>query len=164
MAYAVWNGLPKVLQNLNAQVRKIQGRTLIGLIRGASIIKDTMDSMPPVIPVDTGNMRHSWFVVTNKGGVRAGKNPSFLPGPYNDRDVAKLKSDHAKAISVSASMIKGKEPAVALGFSAYYAMWVHENVGAHFTKPGSGAKFFEAGIKNSAKRVLMVIQSEAKIR
>ena len=164
MAYVAWQGLPAVVHNLNAQIMKIQGRTLLGLIRGAAIIKATMDSTPPTIPVDTGNMRHSWFIVTNNGGVRAGRNPTFVPGPYNDRDIGRLNTDHSKAIAEAVSMIKGKEPAVALGFSAYYSQWVHENVGAHFTKPGSGAKFFEAGIKNSTRRVLMVIQSEAKIR
>lgn len=164
MAYAVWNGLPKVLQNLNAQIMKIQGRTLLGLIRGAAIIKATMDSTPPTIPVDTGNMRHSWFIVTNNGGIRAGRNPTFVPGPYNDRDIGRLNTDHSKAIAEAALLVQGNTPAVALGFSAYYSQWVHENVGAYFKKPGSGAKFFEAGVKNSTRRVLMVIQSEAKIR
>lgn len=164
MTYTAWQGLPTVIKNLNDQIALIKGRTLKGLIRGSSIIKETMDSTPPTIPVDTGNMRHSWFVVTNNGGVIAGRSPSFLPGQYGDRDVGRLSTDHAKAITSSASIIKGKEPAVALGFSAYYTMWVHENMGATFQKPGSGAKFFESAIKSSSRKVLDMIRMEAKIR
>ena len=164
MTYTAWRGLPTVIKNLNDQIALIKGRTLKGLIRGSSVIKETMDSTPPTIPVDTGNMRHSWFTVTNNGGVIAGRNPSFVPSKYNDRDLGRLSSDHARAISEAGALVKGKEPAVALGFSAYYTMWVHENIGATFTKPGSGAKFFESAVKASSRKVLDMIRMEAKIR
>lgn len=164
MAYTAWMGIPQLLTRLNAKIQQIQGRTLMGLIRGAAIIKKTMDTTPPTIPIDTGNMRHSWFIVTNNGGVRAGRHPGFLPGKYNDRDIGRLNADHAKAIAESISLIRGKEPAIALGFSAYYTLWVHENVGLTFHTPGSGAKFFESALRGSAKEVLAMIKMEAKVR
>lgn len=157
-----WQGVDTVLRNLNTQINKIKGNSLMGLIRGASFIKKAMDTTPPLIPIDTGNMRRSWFIITNNEGVRAGRNPSFSFDKY--ADVRRLQSDHASAIATSGSAIKGKEPAIALGFSAYYAWYVHENIGASFQRPKAGAKFFEAAIKSSTKQVLNMVRLEARIK
>lgn len=54
-------------------------------------------------------------------------------------------------------------PAVIMGFSANYAPFVHENVGASFKRPGAGAKFFEASIKRNGPQMLTVIAQEAKV-
>jgi hypothetical protein len=159
-----WQGLPNVIRNLNRKINQIKGNSLLGLIRGASFIKKSMDSTPPLIPIDTGNMRRSWFIITNNEGIRAGRNPIFTEGKYKDRNVSRLQSDHARALSSAGSMVKGKEPAIAVGFSAYYTMYVHENVGAHFQRPGAGAKFFEAAIKNSTRQILNMVRLEARIK
>jgi len=57
-----------------------------------------------------------------------------------------------------------KGPGIVMGFSANYAAWVHEMVGAHFRKEGAGAKFFEAALKRNEKAILEIIKDNAKIR
>jgi hypothetical protein len=78
-------------------------------------------------------------------------------------------------------------PALKVGFTASYAVFVHENVGANFggrpdkvkftksgkptaatkkffRRPGAGAKFFEASLNRNATEVLRIIREEAKIK
>jgi hypothetical protein len=58
--------------------------------------------------------------------------------------------------------VKGK-PAVICGFGANYAVFVHENIGAHFQRPGAGAMFFSAALNRNHRRILVIIREEAKI-
>jgi len=57
---------------------------------------------------------------------------------------------------------KGR-PTVICGFTANYARWVHDNVGAKFTRPGSGANFFSAALNRNHKVILKIIRDKAKI-
>lgn len=56
----------------------------------------------------------------------------------------------------------GDRPIIVFGFNASYAWWVHENVGANFKRPGSGAKFLEAALKRNEKRILEIIRDTVK--
>ena len=57
-----------------------------------------------------------------------------------------------------------KQPMVILGFSASYATYVHENLGATFQRPGAGAKFLQAAVEKERDNILRVIREEAKIK
>lgn len=118
-------GMDTVLKNLNSEIRKIEGASLKGLIQAAIIIRRDMDQTPPLLPVDTGNLRGSWTVETIRSG---------------------------------------NSPAIRLGFTADYAWYVHEMVGANFQRPGAGAKFFEASLKNNQGKILDIIKREAGLR
>ena len=122
---ATLEGLETVMKNLNREVVQIKSRSLKGLIRAAIIVRRSMDKNPPLVPVDTGNLRASWFVET----IRNVDNP-----------------------------------AVFIGFSANYATFVHENVGANFNRPGAGAKFFEASLKLNEDLMLEAIRQEAAVK
>jgi len=54
-------------------------------------------------------------------------------------------------------------PVVTMQFTASYAWWVHENVGANFQRPGSGAKFFESALKRNTDTILAKVRAFAKI-
>jgi hypothetical protein len=164
----------RVMKNLNKEVEKIQGKTLKGLIRSAVIIRRAMDTEAPKIPVDTGNLRQSWFVTTSKGQVQRGGNASF-----EGKDAAKMTAQHSSTTANMAALARAKggknKPLIILGFSANYAAFVHENVGATSVpkylsgkdvtrRPGSGPKFFESAINNHEKEILDMIKHEAKIK
>jgi len=122
-------GLANVMANLNKEINAIKGRTMGGLLEGAVIIRYDMDKTEPKIPIDTGNLRASWF------------------------------TSPLKKLSTIALLI---------GFSANYAIFVHELVDkvgklVKWNRPGSGPKFFEASIKRNTKQVLEAIQRNAKI-
>ena len=54
----------------------MKGKTLAGLISAAIVVRRKMASTPPLVPVDTRNLDHSWFVVTAKN-INDGNSPSF---------------------------------------------------------------------------------------
>lgn len=158
----VWEGLPTVLRNLNIEVNKIKNGSLRGLIRSTIIIRRSMDLDAPLIPVDTGNLRSSWFVVTNKATVADGANPTF--GNRPDATLDRLRQGHKDTVSKWKTIATGTFPMVAFGFTAFYAERVHEALGTNFKRPNSGAKFFEAAIKTNSKRILNMIRVEAQVK
>lgn len=114
----------KVMKSLTREIKRIEGATMKGFLLGAQIIREDMDRTSPLIPVETGNLRQSWFT--------------------------------------SPVYIKNK-PILFLGFSAEYAVFVHEMIGANFKRPGAGAKFFEASIKRNKPKILQAIREKARI-
>lgn len=139
-------GFDQVLKNFNREVENIKGRTVIGLIDSAIIIRRSMDMTFPKIPVDTNNLRASWFT--------------------------ELHYDVSRGVDIG----------IVMGFSANYALWVHENVDADFvhprrvsggvrsgkakyTKPreGAGPKFLEAHLKMNRDLILQTLADSAKI-
>lgn len=130
-------GFDEVLRNLSREIQNIQGRSAEGLVRAAEWLRFDMDHVSPKIPVDTNNLRGSWFTET---------------------------------------FHQGKDLGVVLGFTANYALWVHEMVDADFTsvrtrrgkeyKPreGAGAKFMEAALNRNHDKILEIIHQYAKIQ
>jgi hypothetical protein len=159
MALRRLKGLPKVLDNLNKEVKKIENGTLKGLIRAGIIVRRSMDENVPKIPIDLGNLRAGYFTVTNKGGISAGRNPQF-----KEDKGGKLASGHQIAVNKAKGEIQGRQPTIMLGFSAAYALYVHEMIEGTFQRPGAGAKFFEVALDSNEKRILEVIRKEAKIK
>jgi len=70
-------GMDIVLSNLNKEIKAIEGRTMKGLIQGAIIIHTDMEKTPPLIPIDTGNLRASWFTSTFREGRKFGLTIGF---------------------------------------------------------------------------------------
>ena len=164
MGGASIKGLDQVVANLNAAIKQIEGTTLKGLLRGAIEIRRAMDKISPLIPVDTGNMRNSFFVVTFKGDVDQGASPTFVARPDIKNLATRLTSEHSSTLAEAKSEISNRPVMVMLGFSAFYTACVHEMIGANFKRPDAGAKFFQAAFTNTAVRVLELIYQEAKIK
>jgi hypothetical protein len=59
---------------------------------------------------------------------------------------------------------QGSNPFLTMGYSANYAVYVHEMVGAKFQRPGAGAKWFQAAFRRNKDRILEVIKQEAQIK
>jgi len=154
--------LQEVMKNLNREIKGIEERTLKGMIEGVIGVRRDMDKTPPLIPVFVGNLRQSWFTVTSKGTTLHGKSPTF-----KGREAGKLGAEHSTVKTVIAGRAEAKSrkgPVVAFGFSAHYAMYVHEMYGANFQRPGAGAGFFVASIKRNKKKILDAIKENAKVK
>lgn len=160
-------GMDVVLSNLQKEIKQIKGRSKSGLIEAAIIIRRDMEHTSPTIPADTGNLRASWFVVTSTS-VPEGGSPSF-----KGDNAAEMSADHASAISENRAVTQAiPYPVLIMGFSANYALWVHEMVDAQFSgrpgkkpgRPGSGAKFLESALKRNKGVILEAIQKHASIK
>lgn len=152
-------GIEKVQKNLNKELSKIKVGSLAGMIEAAIIVRRAMETSSPKTPVDTGNLRASWFTVTSMGKLAEGDGASF-----KGTDASKLSSQHNAVISNEKSAIGGSKPKVSMGFTANYALAVHENIEATFNRSGAGAKFFEMALKRNKKAMLEAIAKKAKIK
>jgi hypothetical protein len=159
------------LMRFNQEVEKVKSRSLQGLIKVQSVIHQDMDATVPKIPVDTGNMRKSYFCATSNGAVIAGKNPSFTD---ENKDAVQLIADHKALLNYAKAVaeIKGVNGAyIVLGLSAYYAKYVHELYGKspsgrsiNWTREGSGPGFFAAAISRNISMIKPTIAKELKVR
>lgn len=152
-------GLDTVIGNLNKEIKKIEGRTLGGLIDAVIDVRRDMDHVAPVIPVDTGNLRQSFFTVTSRGGSPKGRSPSFKGKKANE-----MQSQHEQTKDKYLAEIAGiKEPTVILGFSANYALEVHESYGKQFRRPDSGPGFLSAALERNRQNILQRVKEKAKV-
>lgn len=105
-------------RNARKMIKKANDSALQGLIETAIAIRYDIDTKEPKIPVDTGNLRDSWYLT------------------------------------------KINNTSVIIGFSANYAIFVHENYGASFGREGAGAGFFIAALNRYKGKLFMNIISE----
>jgi hypothetical protein len=156
------SGINEVMRNLNAEIQRIENRTMKGLILSAEQIRRRMESKTPYIPFDYGNLQSSWFIVTSKSHIGARVAPAFK-GP----DAGVLMSFHSETLAEAKGMLSGvSQPVLIMGFTANYAAWVHEMIGKNinWSKEGSGPKFFQRAIEDKRDSILATIKREAQIK
>jgi hypothetical protein len=165
-------GMDIVLANLNREIMAMENRTLAGLIKAAALIRDETETGDLLTPVDLGNLRASWFVVTATS-IPVGQGVSNFKGPKAGEIAANHSSTLAEAQGFVAANTPKKGKFIIIGYTVNYAMYVHENLGMHDPanpywkdrkwREGSGPKWFEAAIKKKASRILEIIRDNAKI-
>jgi hypothetical protein len=165
--------LQNIIYNLNKEIMKVEGASQSGLIRAVAKIHEETEKGSVKVPIDLGNLRHSWFYVTASARIIAGGSTHKLisehTGKFVGKNAGRLAAEHAaiktemtgKAKSFAAQY---KGPFVIAGYSANYALWVHEMMGAKFKRRGAGPKWFEIAIKSKQAEILKIIQSNAKIK
>lgn len=169
----VLSGIDTVLKNLNAEIEKIEGRTTKGVIKAGIMISKSMDKESPKIPIDTGNLRSSRFVVTAAGVPPEAS--TLKSGTFRGDTAKELATNHTNVIKEQKNkLIALNKPVLILGFTANYATFVHENLEARFYRPdapkgkkgrqGSGAKFLEYALQRNQQKILDIIAKEAKIK
>lgn len=163
-------GFEQMLKSYKQEVYKLKSNTLKGMIKAQAMIRESMDATRPLIPVDTGNMRKSWFCVTSNSAVISGKNPAFSNDNY---DASKLSMEHAAIIekAMTEATAKGKAygPFIVFGLSAYYASYVEHMYSRKghkitWTREGSGPEFFIKAIKRTKSKILRILAQSAKIK
>jgi hypothetical protein len=157
-------GLDTVMKNLNKEIMQIKGASLKGLIRAQILIRRDMDLSSPIIPLKWGNLRASYYTVTPIGVV-AGSFPAFTK-----ENAGRLRSGHQSALGKATTVVNSaaaKGPLIVMGFSAFYAWYVHEMIGGgsaiNWSRPGSGPKFFEAAIKKNSDKIIEIVRQEAYV-
>ncbi|MFA5935007.1 MAG: hypothetical protein WC827_03930 [Candidatus Paceibacterota bacterium] len=61
---------------------------------------------------------------------------------------------------------EGNKHGITFGFSANYALWVHEMIGPDikWSKPGSGPKFLQKAIERNHDTILQIIADKMKVK
>ena len=130
-------GIERVTANINKELQGMIMRSTNGYHRVAVFIWREMNTVPPLIPIDTGNLRGSWFQEFVKD-LKTG-NPAMIFG---------FGANYAMYVH---ERVRG-EP------------WGDGVVGdINWNRPGSGPKFFETALKRNQARILFLLQQEIKI-
>jgi hypothetical protein len=58
-------GVDKFVDRLHQSLQKKKAASAQGLIHAAAFVRREMETTPPLIPVDTGNLRASWYARLN---------------------------------------------------------------------------------------------------
>lgn len=136
-------GFDKVLRNLNKEINQIEGRSMKGLILAGIHIRRETETVPPVIPVDTGNLRASWVTSSFKvpAGIshNIGYNANYAAFVHEMVDAQFFGRKPVKRRKGKKSMFPGG-------------------------RPDSGAKWFQAALGRNHKKILAIIRENAKIK
>ena len=168
-------GFEEVMNNLNAELSKIKGGTRKGLIMAMAFIRNDTEKSLPLTPVDIGNLRASWFAATAAGKVaddtwnRGFRNMAGKGIKNRSRaDASRMSADHIATIAEAQAMCaaeleKGIEQSM-MGYSANYAVYIHENFAAKFKRPGAGPKWFEASVNRNRDKIVQILRDNAQIK
>lgn len=166
-------GLDEVLKRLNEELVGVEGRSAKGLIEAAAMIRRETENTPPLTPVDTGNLRASWFVVSTKGEETdpEGYSGKFRKNRTTGTTAATMRSSHTTAIAAARAGVEAvarRGPVVILGYSANYALFVHEMQlrfpGVKWKRENSGGKWLEAAFKTNRDRIIDIVRKNATIK
>ncbi len=173
-----WKGLDKVLSNLNKEIGKIEGRTRQGLL--AAALKVKRDAIK-LAPIDTGNLRNSAYVIWGGGKESPKAKQTGSEGTFRDKAKGKSKDvggsaqrmggDYQSVISQRKG-VSSPHPFAEIGFTAFYALKVHEDLKASHVKrdkkkgsvQAGQAKFLEQALLQNKNVILKTIKSHAKIK
>lgn len=149
-------GVKKFMKELDREIKELKGRTLEGLIHA---VIELQREAEPGTPIDVGNLRSSWFSVTYKG-------EKIGIAKFEGEDAGKLASHHneivQKAVQAAKGMGKDAQPIVLFGYTANYAVFVHENVDASFKRPGAKARWLYAAMQSARSKMLAKIHEHAR--
>lgn len=149
-------GVDEVLAQLHGEIRKIKFRSKKGLIKAGLIIQREAQQL---CPVDTGNLKAGAFTIW--GNVP----PKKIPSPkFKGSDASDASMNHQEVISAELGGLResglfGRDTTVLVGFSAAYAIYVHENTAASHTSGES--KFLQRAVNHNHATILKAVGDEA---
>jgi len=163
-------GFEQVMNNLNRAIITIKKSSERGLVNAAFFIRNVTEKETAATPLDFGNLRASWFVTWSKG---VAKDPNdkytgkFRNNPVRRISTAQFQAWHQAATAEASGMSAAnpKKATVVMGYSANYAMWIHEHLGAHFTSrsPAAGPKWFQEAIDRNHGKIVEIIRQTSKV-
>lgn len=144
-------GLDKALTSLNVEVKRIRFKTKKGMIAAGLFLQRQAQKK---VPVDLANLKASAFTVW--GPRSAIRRPRFQ-GEESSRMASDYEAvSNEEAMSLPAGTLN---PTVEVGFTAFYALFVHEKDANH--KVGE-KKFLERALNENRGEILRIIQTEGK--
>jgi hypothetical protein len=148
--YCSIQGFNQVIRNLNIKFNEIEGGTLKGLIECAKFLHRETETNVPLVPVGKTGYLHNSFqyqpLPTGVGVAEGGLEGTNIESPTFGRV-----GGHGKH-------------GIRIGYSAGYALWVHEMIGAHFKKVGAGAHWFKAAIERNTDTLLQIIAANTRVK
>lgn len=160
MSITTVRGINTIMKRLNVKLKEIEFKTARGYVEVASMIRRDMEQNPPLIPVDTGNLRASWFSVV-KGYQPKSRGQFKGRTPSERRRASQLAAEHKTLMGDFKAVVDAeKDPSLIMGFTANYATAVHEkhDPNIKWQRPNSGPNFFKASLNRNRKEIIATIK------
>ncbi len=145
-------GLDELVANFNREVIKIKGLSEVGLIKMAIMIERSWNYDAPVIPVDTNNLRQSWFAITQVKSHSA-------PHNFKGKNAANVQASTNETLAYAKTIVDGAlgKPTLVMGFGANYAAEV-ESTDKHYRRPNSGSHFFQGALNRNRDKIMTTLK------
>lgn len=161
-------GFEKIMIKLQGEISKMKKKSNRGLVEAAMYIRNDTERTPYITPRDYGNLRASWIIVSKQGLQPDPLNYSghFKRNVRKKIPVATFKGWHADAIAEARAIVAGEavnRASVMFGYTANYAMWVHEMMDANFSQENSGPKWFQESIDRNHNKILKIIRENSTV-
>ena len=147
-------GLDKVMKQLDDKVRKVRFQTKKGLIRAGLFIQGEAQKR---VPVDLANLKASAFTVWGDKSIEM--------KPFKEDKGGKMSKDHVSVVGTEASKLSTYNAIpmtpfmVEVGFSAFYALYVHEDMQAKHPNGGE-AKYLQKAVSENRETILKLVKEE----
>jgi len=127
-------GVDAALKSLKKDVGRVRSAALAGLITGGMRM---LGASQEYAPRDLSNLRASGFIIWKEktGGKQAN---------FKGDDASEMAQEHSNFVNREKARLPALMPEVEIGFSANYALIVHEDLDAQHNI--GQAKYMEAGI------------------
>ncbi len=148
-----WIGMEAMFASMSREINKLEKVTVDGLIEAGLYIKGEAQRLTPV---DTANLKASAYVIWGGGKTKGGDAQFGNAG--ESKGTRSVKAEHPGVVA-GRKAAAPKVPFVEIGFTAHYALEVHELVD-NFHLNGQ-AKFLEQAMKNNRAKILSIIKRRA---
>jgi len=144
------NSIRSVVQNMNlASERKLRAAEKALIEGGLKVKADAVK----ITPLDLSNLRGSAYTLWAGGGA--------IQSQFFGEIAARLASEQGQVLNDKRNRIADSRRRgtlmVIVGFTAYYALYVHENVGANFKTPGTQAKYLALPLQRNATAIKQLV-------
>jgi hypothetical protein len=162
-------GMNAVMVNLNKEIELVKNGSMRGLVLAAEHIRQKTNEegkASNLTPIDKGNLNSSWFVATPTSTPPVKGSKKFSSDPVGSRVRAEHSGVVEQAKGEVKSMSSGSKKFLMMGYSAFYAGFVHEFIdpGIRWTRIGSNAKWFQNTIYSNKDKILKIIANESQIK
>ena len=155
-------GVDKFFNKLEETLKKKEiAVTTKGCMRVAIFIRNESEKTYPVVPVDTGHLRASFFTFI-KGSDNSIQTVPAAATAIKPVPAAVTQQTNANLTLLKTTVTALPTPGMIFGFAANYAMAVHEKKGAEWNRPNSGPKYFLTHLVRNKKKLLTILAESAK--
>lgn len=156
-------GIDEVMKRIEKEMnKKSVNITSTGFIRISMLVRNDMEANFPRIPLDTGNLRASYFTTLKDSRNRTQDVGSGFDSTTTGKSAEEKQAQAAFVSLMRQTVNASKKPLMIFGFSANYAKAVHEMKGnVNWKRPGSGSKFFEKSLQRLEKQIINILADSA---
>ena len=153
-------GKDEVVRNMNREIEKMVGNIDAGL---AAVVLKMKGTAQEYTPVDKGILVNSAYTITPRGvpGSPGGKFPPVAGADEAGAQHKRTLAEQGAKIGAGSKVLRS---VAQVGFSAVYALAVHENPNAGKNSGGQmGWKFLQRSTQEWAAKALPIIKAKAKV-